>query len=155
MPLITGASYCSGNHDVEQWTCDACKNHENVKATSVTKRTVFLVFNSFVAYDPKKNRITLAISGTGLCIWVIDLRSIDLGFITHAPPFAHMHSPLPDPFKLQDVLTDLHLKKVGTRQLANITDTPMFSRWITRPAARLGPSTYTWTAGWGSCGPVY
>ena len=124
---------------MEQWTCDPCKNHKNIKATSVTKRSRFFVFNSFVAHDPLINWIILAIAGTGLCIWVIDLRSIDLGFITHAPPFAHMHSPLPDPFKLQDVLTDLHLKKVGIRLLANITDTLMLSRWITRPAARRAP----------------
>ena len=84
-PLIAGASYCSTNHAVEQWTCDPCKNHKNIKATSVTKRSRFFVFNSFVAHDPLINWIILAIAGTGLFLWAIDLRSIDLGFITHAP----------------------------------------------------------------------
>ncbi len=81
-----GASYCTDplitKNTIDNWSCKACKNYPNVKATTFHS-TTHTDANGFVGYDPDAKEIIVAFAGTDpLSIenWIDDLDFIQTDY---------------------------------------------------------------------------
>lgn len=80
-----GASYCTdpliGKNTIDNWSCKACKDLPNVKATTFHGSRSDA--NGFVAYDPSVNEILVAFAGTdplSIQNWINDLSFIQTDY---------------------------------------------------------------------------